>query len=308
MKQLAAGRINDHIHVAGNPYYPGYVMQGSQKSLMVEAGMNLMGPLYMKDINAILGDSQKLDFLFVTHSHYDHLGAVPYLKRMIPGLGIGAHERVSALMHKDSVIAMMNRLSDVQRGFFKDITGDEDVTITPMATEHVLKEGDEIGLGGLTCRVYEVPGHTKDSLAFYFPEIRTVFTGEAAGVPEGREGNGIQACFLNSYDDYITSLEKIISLRPQCLCLGHGWVFTDDDAADFLRSSLDATPVFRALIESYLDQAHGDMEQATLTMAIKDYDERGVIMQERSAYLTNLIAQVRLIAGMNRVKPSSHIL
>lgn len=298
MKQLATGRINDHIHVAGNPYYPGYVIQGREKSLMIEAGMNLMGPLYMKDVKAILGDSQKLDFLFVTHSHYDHLGAVPYLKRMIPGLGLGAHERVSALMRKDSVIAMMNRLSDVQRGFFKDITADEDVTITPMETEHVLKEGDEIDLGGLTCRVYEVPGHTKDSLAFYFPEIRTIFAGEAAGLPEGKEGNGIQAGFLTSYDDYLTSLEKIISLQPQYLCLGHGCVLTDDDAADFLRSSLAATPAFRTLIESYLDQANGDIEQATRTMAKKEYDERGVIMQERNAYLTNLIAQVRLIAGM----------
>jgi len=298
MKQLATGRINDHIHVAGNPYYPGYVIQGREKSLMVEAGMNLMGPLYIKDVNAILGDSQKLDFLFVTHSHYDHLGAVPYLKRMIPGLGFGAHERVSSLMHKDSVIAMMNRLSDVQRGFFKDITADEDVTITSMETEYILKEGDEISLGGLTCLVYYMPGHTRDSLAFYFPEIMAIFIGEAAGVPESREGKGIQVCFLSSYDEYLTSMEKIISLQPQYLCLGHGWVFTDDDAADYLRSSLNATPAFRTLIESYLDHANGDIEQATLSMTEKEYDERGVIMQERNAYITNLIAQVRLIAGI----------
>ena len=298
MKKIATGRINDYIHVAGNPYYPGYLIKGREKSLMVEAGMNLMGPLYIKDVNAILGDSQKLNFLFVTHSHYDHLGAVPYMKRMIPGLGIGAHERVSHLMHKDSVIAMMNRLSDIQRGFFKDITNDEDVTITSMETEYILKEGDEIGLGGLTCRVYDVPGHTRDSLAFYFPEIRAIFIGEAAGVPESREGNGIQVCFLSSYDEYLTSMEKIISLQPQYLCLGHGWVFTDDDAADYLRSSLDATPAFRTLIESYLDHANGDIEQATLSMTEKEYDARGVIMQERNAYITNLIAQVRLVAGM----------
>ena len=298
MKQLATGRINDHIHVAGNPYYPGYVIQGREKSLMVEAGMNLMGPLYIKDVNAILGDSQKLNFLFVTHSHYDHLGAVPYMKRMIPGLGLGAHERVSSLMRKDSVITMMNRLSDVQRGFFKDIITDEDVTITSMETEYILKEGDEINLGGLTCRVYEAPGHTRDSLAFYFPEIRAIFIGEAAGIPESREGNGIQVCFLSSYDEYLTSMEKIISLQPQYLCLGHGWVFTDDDATDYLRSSLDATPAFRTLIESYLDHTNGDIEQATLTMTGKEYDERGIIMQERNAYITNLIAQVRLIAGI----------
>ncbi|PKN69204.1 MAG: hypothetical protein CVU52_09630 [Deltaproteobacteria bacterium HGW-Deltaproteobacteria-10] len=298
MKQLATGRINDHIHVAGNPFYPGYVLQGKEKSLMVEAGMNLMGPLYMKDIHAILGDSQKLDFLFVTHSHYDHVGAVAYLKRMIPGLGLGAHERVSTLMRKESVLAMMNRLSDVQRGFFQDITADEDVTITSIETEHVLKEGDEISLGGLTCRVYEVPGHTKDSLAFYFPEIRTIFAGEATGLPEGKDGSGIHVGFLTSYDDYLTSLEKIISLQPRCLCLGHGGVFTDGDADEFLRSSLTATPVFRTLIESYLDRANSDIEQATQNMARKEYDERGVILQERNAYLTNLSAQVRLIAGM----------
>ncbi len=298
MKQLATGRINGHIHVAGNHFYPGYVLQGKEKNLMVEAGMNLMGPLYMKDINAILGDSQKLDFLFVTHSHYDHVGAVAYLKRMIPGLGLGAHERVSTLMRKESVIAMMNNLSDIQRGFFKDITADENVTITSIETEHVLKEGDEISLGGLTCRVYEVPGHTKDSLAFYFPEIKTIFAGEAAGLPEDKDGSGIHVSFLTSYDDYLTSLEKIISLQPQCLCLGHGGVFTNGDAEEFLRSSLIATPVYRTLIESYLDRANSDIEQATLTMARKEYDERGIIMQERNAYITNLSAQVRLIAGM----------
>jgi len=193
---------------------------------------------------------------------------------------------------------MMNRLSDVQRDFFRNVTGDEDVTITPLDTDHVLREGDEIDLGGLTCRVFEVPGHTKDSLAFYIPETGTIFTGEAAGVPESREGTGIQACFLTSYDDYLASLEKIMALEPACLCLGHGWVFTDSDASDFLQSSLAATPAFRDLIESYLAAAHGDIDQATETMARKEYDERGVIMQERNAYLTNLVAQVRLIAGM----------
>jgi hypothetical protein len=34
-------------------------------------------------------------------------------------------------------------------------------------------------------------------------------------------------------------------------------------------------------------------------MARKEYDEKGAIMQERNAYITNLTAQVRLIAGLN---------
>ncbi len=300
MKQLSQGTINEHISVAGNPYYPGYVIRGRIKNLMIEAGMNLMGPLYVKDVTRILGSKDLLDYLFVTHSHYDHLGAVPYMKRMIPGLSAGAHARVSELMRKESVLAMMNRLSEVQRSWFREITAEEDVAITALETEHVLKEGDEIDLGGLTCRVYEVPGHTKDSLAYFIPEAGALFTGEAAGVPAGRSGTEVQVCFLTSYDDYLSSLEKILSLNPKVLCLGHGFVLSGDDVMIFLKESLAATPAYRSLIESYLNSAQGDTAQATETMVKKEYDERGVIMQERNAYLTNLKAQVGHIASLNR--------
>ncbi|MDQ5987777.1 MAG: Hydroxyacylglutathione hydrolase [Syntrophus sp. SKADARSKE-3] len=302
MKQLSQGKINDYIYVAGNASYPGYVIKGKDKNLMIDAGMNLMGPLYVEDVGKILGNPDNLDYLFVTHSHYDHLGAVPYIKRRIPELCIGAHKRVSELMSKEGVRAVMNRLSDVQRGFFRDIIGDEDVTIGPVETGIYLKEDDEISLGGLTCRVYEVPGHTKDSLAFFIPEIKTLFTGEAAGVPEDRDGNGIQVCFLTSYDDYLSSLEKIISICPETLCLGHGWVLSHKDASSFIKASLDATPTYRRLIEGYLDAAHGDIDQAIQTMGKKEYDERGVIIHEKTAYMTNLSAQVRHIAGLNGQK------
>ena len=36
------------------------------------------------------------------------------------------------------------------------------------------------------------------------------------------------------------------------------------------------------------------------TMARKEYDETGTIYQERNAYLTNLTAQVKHIAGLMR--------
>lgn len=44
MKQLSQGKINDDVYVAGNHMYPGYVIKGKDKNLMIDAGMNLMGP------------------------------------------------------------------------------------------------------------------------------------------------------------------------------------------------------------------------------------------------------------------------
>jgi 2-aminobenzoylacetyl-CoA thioesterase len=298
MKQMASGNICDRVNVAGNLAYPGYVITGDAKCIMIEGGINLMGPLYLKSIKEILGDANRLDYLFITHSHYDHLGAAYYLKKHIPGLSIGAQERVAPLLQKESVLAMMNRLSNIQQGLFRDIAGDEDLRIRPMEFDMSLKEGDEFDLGGLTCRVYEVPGHTRDSLAYYIPELKALFPGEAAGVPLGRDGNEAQVEFLSSYDEYLSSLDKMIALAPAMICIGHGWVLSGDDASGFLVKSHAATFEYRKLIEQYINDAHGNIDSAIETMARREYDEKGTIYQERNAYLTNLTAQVKHIAGL----------
>ena len=165
-----------------------------------------------------------------------------------------------------------------------------------MDFEFNLKEGDRFDLGGVTCEVYEVPGHTGDSLAFFIPEIRALFAGEAYGIPEGAKDGQVQVEFLSSYDDYISSLDKMIRLRPKIIGMAHLWVFTDDDATDFLKRSLEATPRYRELIEEYLDAANGDIDSAVQSMAKKEYDEKGTIAQPREAYMQNLKAQVRQVA------------
>jgi glyoxylase-like metal-dependent hydrolase (beta-lactamase superfamily II) len=298
MKQMASGIINERISAAALPHYPGYVIKGDKKNLMIEAGINLLGPLYLKSIEEILGDRNRLTYLFITHSHYDHLGAADYLKRHIAGLLVGAHERVAPLLQKESVLLMMNHLSEIQRPLFKDIAGDEDLRMRPLRVDLSLKEGDEFDLGGLTCRVYEVPGHTRDSLAFFIPELKVLFPGEAVGVPLGTDGNEPQVEFLASYDDYLASLEKMIALEPKIICIGHAWVLTDGDATEFLHKSRAATFAYRELVERYIKDAGFDIEKAIETMARKEYDEKGTIYQERNAYITNLKAQVKLIAGL----------
>ena len=298
MKLIANGKINDYISVAANLSYPGYVVKGNSKNMMVEAGINLLGPLYLKSIDEILGNRNRLNYLFITHSHYDHLGAAQYLKRNIPNLTIGGHKRIAHLLKKESVLEMMNRLSDIQRPLFKDITGDDDLSIQPLEFDLALKEGDEFDLGGITCRVYDVPGHTKDSLAYYIPETKALFPGEAAGVPQGMEGNEAQVEFLASYEDYLQSLEKMMSLEPEMICIGHAWVLTGKDANDFLKKSYAETFKYRKLIENYIEDAGGDIDKAIEIMTRKEYDEKGTIYQERTAYVTNLTAQVKHIASL----------
>ncbi|MGB5217945.1 MAG: MBL fold metallo-hydrolase [Smithella sp.] len=298
MKLKAEGDFGEWISVGGKHFYPGYIIKGREKSLMIDAGINMMGPAYIASLEKVFGDKNALDYVFATHSHFDHLGAIPYLKRKLPRLQAGAFERVGELMKKKSVLDLMTFLSEIQRGFFQDVVGDEDVHIEPVNFEINLKEGDRFDLGGVTCEVYEVPGHTGDSLAFFIPEIRALFAGEACGIPEGDKDGDIQVEFLSSYDDYVASLEKLIGLRPRLLGMAHIWVFTDQDATEFLQQSLKATPLYRKLIETYLDAANGDIDETVQLMAKKEYDERGTILQPRESYVQNLKAQVRRVASM----------
>ena len=298
MRIMANGTINDYISVAGNAIYPGYVVQGAEKSLMIDAGLNLVGPQYLQTLDSILGDRHKLTYLFVTHSHYDHLGAMPYIKRNMPDLQTGGHPRVQDLLRKESVLMQMTHMSELQRALFKDITGDEDVSLEPVDLDYALKEGDTFNLGGLTCCVYEVPGHTRDSLAYFFPETGALFPGESIGYAEDSGNDKVLVEFLSSYDDYLRSLEKIIALKPSLIGMGHAWIYTDDDARDFLDRSYQATSEHRRLIEQYLDSVDGDIDRAIEIMVRKEYDEPGTIRQERTAYLTNLTAQVGHIASL----------
>lgn len=298
MQKHAKGQISDQITAVPNSWYPVFIVRGARKSMMIDAGVNLLGSRYFEALGEALGNPGLLDYLFLTHSHYDHIGAAAYLKRRIPHLLIGAHERLGDLLCKPSVLTMMNRLSDNHVQLLKYNKTAEDLTLEGFEIDINLKQGDAFNLGGLTCQVYETPGHTRDSLSFYFPEIKTLFPGEACGVLQGETGSAVQVEFLSSYDDYTGSLTSLIELNPERICLGHGWVLTGLDATDYLKRSLDETFLYRALIEDYLDAAGGDAEKAIGTMAHDEYDNKGGIYQDRTAYLTNLSAQVKHIAGL----------
>ncbi len=297
MKQPAEGRVHERITAIADVVYPAYIVRGGQKSLMIEAGVNLLGPRYLAAIKDMFGETGRLDYLFLSHSHYDHVGSADYLKRHIPGLKIGAHERVAGLLGKPSVLERMNRLSMSHVELPQYDRAGEDLTLHPFAIDVLLKQGDEFDLGELTCRVYETPGHTRDSLAYYFPEIRALFPGDACGVLRTGADGPLQVEFVASYRDYVRSLRLMIALEPEIICLAHNWVLTHEEAAAFLERSLAETFLYRELIESYLDAANGDVERAIRDMARAEYDANSSILPPSAAYMTNLTAQVRHIAA-----------
>ena len=304
MRKTAEGKINKNIEICGHPAYPGYVVKGDGASMLVEAGINIMGPSYLRGINQALGDCSLLNYILVTHGHYDHLGGISYLKKMIPESKLMGHESLAILLQKQKVLDTMNFLSEQTWAYFEDIKKNllekDDIVIRPVAWDKGLKEGDTIELGNLNCLVYATPGHTKDHLSFFIPEEGILFAGEALGNPIIQKDSELKIEFLTSYTDYLQSIEKLMKLLPKVkiIAMSHLYYYTDDDVQKVMELAYDDTIRYRDLIEKYLDMENGNVDAAAQTMVRTEYDEKGNVYQERNAYMTNVSAQVKAIAAL----------
>jgi len=298
MKRYSSEELTPNIFVVGNPIYPCYLIKGKEKNILIDAGVNLFAHIYLKDIKKHLGDENKLNYLFLTHSHYDHIGGVSYLKQNIKNLKVGGFETINQLLKKEKILKHMNKLSDVQRTIFKDLIGDEKINIEPFTLDIKLKDGDKFDLGELTCEVLETPGHTRDSLSFFFPEIKAIFAGEVIGVPDWKTGNMVQVEFLSSYEDTLNSIKKIQPLKPKYIGMAHGWFFSEEDATEYLAKSYSETIAYKKLIEEYLKKNNMDINETINNIVKIEYDEKKNIAQERNAYMANLTAQVKHVASL----------
>jgi glyoxylase-like metal-dependent hydrolase (beta-lactamase superfamily II) len=288
------GKIADGLYAIGSPDLPAFLWTGKTPSLF-DAGMTFMGPIYFKDLQFFLGDAQRLRYLLITHSHYDHCGAAPYLQRKIPGLRIGASGRAAEVWKRPNAIQMIQNLSKAAEENFQALIGGENVLFDGLKVDLSLEDGAEIDLGEAErVKVLATPGHTRDAVSYYLPWIRSLICGEAVGTLN-RDGS-VRPQFLASDQDYLDSLTKLRRLDIDILIMAHLNILTGDEVQNHLSRSIEATVAFRARIEKELAAAHGNQQEAVEKISREDYEEKKIILQEKRPYLINLTAQVKTIA------------
>ena len=294
MVDKSKGKITENLYAIGNEGLPTFLLTG-QVPVLFDAGMAFMGPTYFQDLEAHLGNAQRLRYLLLTHSHYDHCGSAPYLKRKIPGLKIGASSRAAEVFKRPNAVQMIQNLSREEEENFKSQIGEENICFDKLDIDLPLEEGSEIDLeeeGKI--KVVATPGHTRDSISFYLPWSKTLICGEAVGTIS--RDSSIRPQFLASYDDYLGSLQKISKLNVEILIMAHLHILKGKEARDHVSKTIEATRVFRQRVQNELRTARGDQEKTVNRIFHEDFEVRKIIWQEKRPYLINLTAQVKTIA------------
>ena len=290
----ATGEVSEGFHVLGSVAVPVYLLDGPTPVLF-DGGVTCLGGLYEEAIRGVLGNRSPA-YLFLTHVHFDHCGAVSRLRRAFPDMKVAGSARAGEILGRPNAVRLIRELNrsaaDAVHGIDPALLVDD--AFEPFGIDRVVEPGETLDLGnGTSLRVLHTPGHTWDFMSYYVPEKRYLVASEAAGV---MHTNGYVVCeCLIGFDVYMTSLRRLAALPADVLCQAHQFVFTGSDVEDFLRLSTRTAMEFRALVEDLWEENGGDLQATVERVKSLEYDFFDLPRQPEAAYLLNLEARIRSV-------------
>ena len=280
-------QLAPHTWALGGPFAWVYYVRGT-RSVLIDTGMSFMTEGLLSQLQKVPG-GDSLWGLLHTHSHFDHLGCTSAIRKALPVEYVAGHAYMQKVIGSAGAAMTISGLNNqVAQAFGSDALFEMPSHLDPIA------QGDCIDLGqGVQVRVWETPGHTRDSISFEVVPDKVVVTGEAIGVPI-TSMQDIQVEFLTSYDDYRQGIETVQQLSPNVLGLPHNtFSSSKDESTLYLQDSLKLTDQYWHRLGQYLHEANGDFQAVFDRIFREDY-HGGSIGQPEPAYRLNLEAQVRL--------------
>lgn len=283
------GEIADGFYVLGHSASPVFLLDGPAP-LLFDAGFTGLWHLYEKAIKNVLGNRSPA-FLFLTHSHWDHVGTAAYLKEIWPEMKIAGSLESSKILARKGALSQIKTLNQGALGVLRSwgVRKIYEGEFKPFTLDVVLEDGQRMEIEkGLTVEVIAVPGHTWDSTAYFIRERKILIAGEAAGC------DGICE-FLVDHEAYGASIKLLATLDVEILCTAHNFVFTGPDVRTNMTRSIRQVGEYVVQVKQYLKEEKGDVDRVVTRVKSAEWDEKPLPKQPLEAYLINSKTRVRTI-------------
>ena len=196
-----------------------YLININGHGALVDAGCGRSTGQLIKNISACM-DLGGIEYLLITHCHFDHTGGVKGLKDVLARAIVAAHELDAPYLEQGDNTVTAARWYGAAIEPFKverKFTGDEEAIL----------------LGERTIRAIHVPGHSPGSVVYLVEsEARKVLFGQDVHGP-------IEPAIKSDLAAYKKSLKLLLTLNADMLCEGHyGIIEGKEEVADFIGSFL----------------------------------------------------------------------
>jgi len=196
-----------------------YLVRFGDKAVLIDSGCGEAHELLVDNISRVLAPDVAIEYLFLTHCHYDHTGGAQKIRQRF-GCKIVAHEQ--------DAVYLENGDNQVTAATWYD------AQMTPLKIDRIIKDKTQtfqIGKGRVTA--HHCPGHSPGSVVYLvtFGPVKVLF---------GQDVHGpLDPSFLSDRNDYRTSLNFMLDLDADILCEGHFGIYRGkDNVKEFIGSFL----------------------------------------------------------------------
>jgi len=200
-----------------------YLVSFGDKAALIDAGSGRDHPQLRKNIAECLGQNVQLEYLLLTHCHFDHTGGAQVVRDEY-GCRIVAHELDAIYLE----------------------SGDSNVTgaaligacLEPFAIDIRLQGRESnLSIGSGTATAIHCPGHSPGSVAY-----TTKIDGEL--ILFGQDIHGpLRSELLSDEKQYLASLERLLNLKADILLEGHFGIFeTKQEVQEFIEDWISLPP------------------------------------------------------------------
>lgn len=197
-----------------------YLIHVDGRAAIVDAGCGNATEQLLKNIRKCNVPDEAIDYLLITHCHFDHTGGAAELKERL-NLKVVAHAQDAGFLEKGH----------------PEVTAASwyGAVLKPVMVDIKLSQPREtIRLGQREIMAMHVPGHSPGSVVY-----QVISGGQK--VLFGQDVHGpIHPDLLSDPDAYQASLKRMLTLETDILCEGHYGIFHGKDKVrDFIRSFIN---------------------------------------------------------------------
>lgn len=209
-----------------------FLVDNGKTSILYDSGFGFTGFQVSDNIKAELKD-RSLDYIFLTHSHYDHALGSAYVLSRFKDAKVVAGEYAVKIFEKPTAKAVMRDL-DKKFALKNGVESYEDLADN-LRVHIAVKDKDVIKAGDMEFTALNLPGHTRCSVGYYLESEKLLLSTESLGVYT--EDGEVLPSYLVGYQIVIDSIKRVQSLNVEKILIPHFGVIEGAEAKAYLQKA-----------------------------------------------------------------------